>query len=218
MQAGPHITRRRHPLRNRVVALAAMVQCAHLVQGIARKGKADSGEIETCISSLFASAGSTPEHLYGGLPKVRTGLFLLSRLLRGNEVGKARELIAYTAAMITLEHKLSRKPAQLQKLASGIQRIEKQSEYFRDIMHDNIIAAIAGLYGETISTMKPRIIVRGKADYLHHSHNTNMVRALLMSGIHGAHLWRTSGGGHLQLLLRRRAMAKEALAILREVG
>jgi len=208
-------------LHHRVLALAALVQCAHLVSGIARKGVADAVEIETCISSIFSSSGNTPEEMYGDIAKLRTGLITLSRLLQGEDLGKdvqrTKELMAYTAAMMTLERKLARNPAMLKKLAGGMQRVEKQSEYFKGIMHDNVIAAISDLYGETISTMKPRIIVRGKSDYLRHSGNTNKVRALLLAGIRGAHLWRINGGSHLQLLLRRRAMAREAVKLLSHI-
>ncbi len=208
-------------LYHRVLALAAMVQCAHLVSGIARRGVADAVEIETCISSIFSPSGTTPEPMYGGIEKLRTGLIMLSRLLQGKNMGKdvkrTKELMAYTAAMMTLERKLARNSAMLKQLAEGMQRIEKQSEYFKGPMHDNVIAAIADLYGETISTMKPRIIVRGKSDYLRHSGNTNKVRALLLAGIRGAHLWRTHGGSHLKLLLHRRALGKKASELLRHV-
>lgn len=208
-------------LYHRVLALAVMVQCAHLVSGIARKGVADAVEIETCISGIFASPGDTPGRMYGDIAKLRTGLVMLSRLLQGEDMGRdvrrTKELMAYTAAMIALERKLARNPAMLKKLAEGMQRIGKQSEYFRGLMHDNVIAAISALYGETISTMKPRITVRGQPDYLHHGINTNRIRALLLAGIRGAHLWRTHGGSHLQLLLRRRAMAREATNLLSHV-
>jgi len=216
-RTAPHL----HPLRQRLLAMAAMVQAAHLVQGIARKGQADAVEIETCVSGIFSSSGKTPEQIYGDVRKLRTGLILFSRFLQGEGVGKdmreAKEITAYTTAMITLERKLSRSPPILKKLATGMARIEKQAEYFNGFMHDNVIAAIAGLYGETISTMKPRIIVRGKSDYLRRSGNTDRVRALLLAGIRAAHLWRRHGGSHLQLLLRRRMLAREVAELLRHV-
>jgi len=102
-----HATPHFYPLRQRLLAMAAMVQAAHLVQGIARKGQADAMEIETCVSSIFSSPGKTPEQMYGGVRKLRTGLILFSRFLQGEGVGKdireAKELTAYTAAMIALE-------------------------------------------------------------------------------------------------------------------
>jgi len=208
-------------MRNRVLALAAMVQAAHLVQGIARKGVADSGELECAIDSILVTPGNESIHaglLYKGPHRLRTGLILLQKLLAGEKLGadikQAKELMAYCAAMMSLERKLARDRDMLGRLGDGIGRIRKQRDYFGAAMHDNVIAAIAGLYGETISTMTPRIIVHGKPELLSQSSNTNKVRALLFSGIRAAHLWRSHGGGHFHLLLRRRALAREAQQLL----
>ncbi|MDQ6986699.1 MAG: high frequency lysogenization protein HflD [Mariprofundaceae bacterium] len=211
-------------MHERVLALAAMIHVAHLVRGIARRGGAGHTAIHTCLGSMLAASGAKTgphaAHLYKHPLKLRTGLILLQKLLHGetmkNDINAAKEIIAYCAAMMSLEKKLARDKAMLGKLGGGIGRIEKQCEYFGDVMHSNVIAAIAGLYGETISTLKPRIIVHGKTEFLGHSNNTNQVRALLLSGIRAAHLWRAHGGGHLQLLLRRRALAREAERILHE--
>lgn len=210
----PHLIER----RSRILALAAMVQVAYLVQGIARRGTADAIEIETCIGSLFADSRNSVEESFGGAEKLRTGIIVLASLLQGSEVGRAKELVKYVAGMISLEKKLARNPAMLQKIATEMERIERQAKYFDNIMHDNIIAAIADLYGETISTLKPRIIVLGKNSFLQQSACTNRIRALLLSGIRAAHLWRRHGGRHLQLILRRRALAEQAQTLLREVS
>ncbi|MDX8391806.1 MAG: DUF489 family protein, partial [Mariprofundaceae bacterium] len=147
-------TTRHSPLHERVLALAAMIQVAHLVRGIARKGDADSGEINTSLNSILAppdsKVGNHAAHLYQTPLKLRTGLILLQRLLHGesmkNDMHTAKEIISYCAAMMALEKKLSRDKPILGKLGEGIQRINKQREYFGDVMHDNVIAAIAGLY------------------------------------------------------------------------
>jgi high frequency lysogenization protein len=214
-----------HPLRNRVLALAAMVQTAHLVQGIARKGIADSGELECAINSVLVkseSGNNQTEDIYQGPQKLRTGLILLQRLLSGGELGtdikQVKEVMAYCAAMMSVERKLSRNREMLGKLGEGLERVQKQRDYFGSVMHDNVIAAVAGLYGETISQITPRIIVHGKPVYLGQSSNTNKVRALLLSGIRGAHQWRIHGGSHFQLLLRRRALAREAQQLLQHNG
>ncbi|PJC68310.1 MAG: hypothetical protein CO017_09755, partial [Zetaproteobacteria bacterium CG_4_8_14_3_um_filter_59_5] len=94
-----------HPLRNRVLALAAMIQAAHLVQGIARKGMVDSAEMQRAIESILATPGNESihaGHLYPEAGQLRTGLILLQRLLSGEQVGtdvkQAKEMMAYCAA------------------------------------------------------------------------------------------------------------------------
>jgi len=216
-------------MRNRVLALAAMLQAAHLVQGIARKGMVDSLEMQCAIDSILATPGSSESgsksmhagHLYPAAHRLRTGLILLQGLLSGEQVGKdvkqAKEMMAYCAAMMSLEKKLGRDKEMLGRLGDGIARIHKQRDYFGGSMHDNVIAALAGLYGETISTMTPRIMVHGQPDLLSQSSNTNRVRALLFAGIRAAHLWRNHGGSHFQLLLRRKALSREAGKLLQEI-
>jgi len=211
-------------MRNRVMALAAMVQAAHLVQGIARKGMIDSAEMQSAIDSILATPGKEhlhAGHLYKQAGQLRTGLILLQRLLSGEQVGsdvkQAKEMMAYCAAMMSLERKLGRNREMLGKLGEGIERIGKQRDYFGSTMHDSVIAAISSLYGETISTMTPRIIVHGKPELLSQSGNTDKVRALLFAGIRAAHLWRSHGGSHFQLLMRRRALAREAGQLLHDI-
>jgi high frequency lysogenization protein len=117
--------------------------------------------------------------------------------------------MAYSAGLLSLERRLSKNSELRQKLADGMIRVGKQRQYFGDAVHVNVIAAIADLYGETISTIKPRIIVRGKSEYLSQNANTQRVRTLLMAGLRAAHIWHKHGGGHLSLLIRRKALLHE---------
>ncbi len=211
-------------LNQRVIALAAMTQAVYLVNNIARKGTADTEDCRVLMESIFADAPNSDNNshddsdnnahqtvadLYGGIDKLNTGLRICSQLLRGEKIPDAKDLMLYSAGLITLERRLGKKEATRQQLAGGMQRISQQRQYFGDAMHHNVIAAIADLYGNTISNMKPRIIVRGKSEHLSQSVHTQRVRALLMTGLRAAHLWHQHGGGHLNLLLRRKALLRE---------
>jgi len=207
-----------HPsaLTQRVIALAAMTQAIYLVNGIARKGVADTEDCRVLMESIFTEGSDSHDQshqsiadLYGGVPRLKTGLRTCSSLLRGEKIPDAKDLMIYSASLIALQRKLAKNAPMRQRLADGMQRISHQRQYFGDAMHHNVIAAIADLYGSTISTMKPRIIVRGKSEYLSQSSQTQRVRALLMAGLRAAHLWQQHGGGHLNLLLRRKALLRE---------
>ncbi|MDX8413695.1 MAG: DUF489 family protein, partial [Mariprofundales bacterium] len=133
-----------------------------------------------------------------------SGLRLVERLFGGRiDAEAAKPLLTYSANLIGIEKQLRHHPDTLAALASGIDRIQKQVDYFGDPAHENIIASIADLYGDTVSLLKPRVVVRGKSEHLRQSHNTNRVRALLLSGLRGAHCWHHAGGNHLRLLLGR---------------
>ena len=199
------------PLSRRAVALAALTQTVYLVDCIARKGVVDSDDFRTMLESIFTDIGNDAEPLdiYGDLAALQTGLRISGKVLRGDALPQTKALMAYSAGLLSLERKLAKDTDMRRKLAEGMKRIDKQRHYFGDPMHTNIIAAIAELYGETISTMKPRIIVRGRSEYLSQPANTQRVRTLLMAGLRAAHIWHRHGGGHLNLLFRRKALLRE---------
>jgi len=216
----PDMLSHRSALTQRATALAAMTQAIYLVNGIARKGVADTEDCRVLMESIFAEGADSQDQshqsvadLYGGVAHLKTGLRICSSLLRAEKTPDAKDLMIYSASLIALQRKLGKNTAMCQRLADGMQRIGHQRQYFGDAMHHNVIAAIADLYGSTISTMKPRIIVRGKSEHLSQSAHTQRVRALLMAGIRAAHLWHEHGGGHLNLLLRRKALLRELEAL-----
>jgi len=211
MSASAHPSSHLTPLNQRATALAALTQAIYLVDCIARKGMADAEDFRILTESIFAdsSADHSVADLYGGIAHLNSGLRLSINILRGDPVPQAKALMAYSASLLSLERRLSRNGEVRQKLANGMIRVGKQHQYFGDAAHANVIAAIADLYGETISTIKPRIIVRGKSEYLSQNANTQRVRTLLMAGLRAAHVWHKNGGNHLILLIRRKALLHE---------
>lgn len=199
------------PLNQRAIALAALTQAVYLVDCIARKGLADAEDFRVMTDSIFAdsSANQSVASLYGDIAHLNTGLRLSIKILRGDSVPQAKALMAYSAGLLSVERRLSKNREVRQKLADGMIRVGKQRQYFGDAVHVNIIAAIADLYGETISTIKPRIIVHGKSEYLSQDINTQRVRTLLMAGLRAAHIWHKHGGGHISLLIKRKALLHE---------
>ena len=202
--------------RARAIAFAALVQSAYLVDGLARKGNLDAEDFETAVKSILTENTAVPEAVYGGLRRLHTGLHLGIRLLKGEQLSQARAIISYGTSLIRLERSLSGSPQILAQVATGIARARNQADYFGSLTHASLVANLAGLYGDTLSTIKPRIIVQGKAEHLSQSANTDKVRTLLLAGIRAAHLWRVSGGGRLHLILGRRRLLAEMNALLVE--
>ena len=103
----------------------------------------------------------------------------------------------------------------LDAISTGIERAKQQSEMF-DITHDNVLANLAGIYGETISQIPPKIMVAGENSYLSSRSNADRIRAILLGGIRFAVLWSQLGGGRWQILIKRRAFVSEAQRLLEE--
>jgi high frequency lysogenization protein len=219
MSDSPHIHANQVTAQaNRAIALAAVTLAASLVESIARNGMCDAEDFETMINSLFAEGHDHVGTIYGGTYHLRGGLHLSAKLLHGTGIEQAKPILAYAAGLMTLEKRLSKDKTMLATIGEGMQRIKKQSDYFGSHTHASVIGGIADLYGNTVSTLKPRIIVRGKPEHLKQSDNTNKVRALLLAGIRAAHLWHQHGGGHFRLLLGRNKLHQQTLKLLEEAN
>lgn len=204
-----------NPLEQRTIALAALIQSVQLIEHIARTGMHDAASFSTCMDSILSEApiNHVIAH-YHDLEHIRPGLLLASKIMHGAQLEKAKTIMLYTSAIMALEKRLQKQPAMLQELSTGIQHIRKQHQYFGNATHENILAAMADLYGRTLSQIKPRIIIHGSAEHLGQSSNKQKVRALLLAGVRAAYLWRSHGGSHLQLLIARKKLAKTIDSLL----
>ncbi|MEL0585976.1 MAG: high frequency lysogenization protein HflD [Candidatus Thiodiazotropha sp. (ex. Lucinoma kazani)] len=187
---------------DRAIALSGIYQAASLVQQVARKGLASADCIAANIHSLFQIDASSVTDVYGGLDSIAPGLRLAYRQLNGDEA-RDNELTRYLLGLIQLERKLSHHHDRLEKINLDITNTAKRLTHF-PATHSNILGALADIYAENISNLTPRIMVSGEPVYLQNSDNVNKIRALLLSGIRAATLWRQTGGRRRQLLLVRR--------------
>jgi high frequency lysogenization protein len=83
------------------------------------------------------------------------------------------------------------------------------------VAHPEVIARLGACYQQTLSTLRPRIIVHGEPATLGDPDNRQRIRALLLAAIRAAVLWRQCGGGRLTLLLHRRQLL-QSLAQLQD--
>jgi high frequency lysogenization protein len=116
---------------------------------------------------------------------------------------------------MVLERKLMKRKDLLDAITAGIDKAESQREHF-GTTHENVIASLADLYTQTISTLQPRIIVNGEHNHVSNPSNANKIRALLLAAIRSAVLWRQCGGTRWQLLFNRKAILAQAQKLLDE--
>ncbi|MCP3866926.1 MAG: high frequency lysogenization protein HflD [Gammaproteobacteria bacterium] len=201
--------------RDKCIALSGVFQAADLASRIARRGMADSQAMESSIYSLFQINANTVEAVYGGLPGVSQGLKTLLAQLSG-EKNRNIDMTRYVISLLHLERKLSKQPDLLQQLGEGISSTNERLEHF-PMLHPNILAGMADIYSNTISTLRPRIMIQGEPLHLQNTENVNRIRALLLAGIRSAMLWRQCGGNRLQILLSRKRLLETAHYLHREI-
>jgi high frequency lysogenization protein len=204
-------------LTDRTLALAGMFQSVSLVAQTARHGMIEQAPFETVINSLFILDAATTADVYGDVSALRHGLQVITRQFSNKLNETEIEMMRYAIGLFTLEKKLSARKDLLNTIAEGLQQTERQREHFHNT-HDNVIAALAEIYTNTISTLQPRILVAGEHSHLQNPDTANRVRALLLTGIRAAVLWRQSGGSRLQLLFKRKAIIAEAKRLLSQIN
>ncbi|MBK8181822.1 MAG: high frequency lysogenization protein HflD [Candidatus Competibacteraceae bacterium] len=198
---------------DRAIALAAVLQAADLVRGIARRGQANTEDVDTCLTSLLKIDANSSIEIFGDLPRLRSGLHLLEQQLSNP---KDIELTRYAVALLGLERKLSGRADLLQTIGASLKEIIQNLPHF-PLNHSNTIARFADIYLKNISTLSPRIMVNGVPIHLNNPENANRIRALLLAGIRAATLWRQSGGSRLALLLRRNPLLRETRLMLARI-
>jgi high frequency lysogenization protein len=196
---------------NAVLALAGTLQALSEVRRIATHGAADHRLVEAPVRALLATYDGDLAALYGGRDAVHTGLRLLcDHLMQPQDA----ELTRYLVAVLTVERRLTRNRAIFSTLVEGIGAAARQADYFSDALHPNVVQNVGDLYSRTVSTLRPRIMVKGERAYLEDERNAALIRTLLLAAIRGVSLWREAGGRRAHLIFRRARLVEETRKLL----
>lgn len=200
-------------ISERTLALAGMFQAAKLVKELAVTGQLNDSDMEDSLETLFVTEPENTLTVYGRVENLYTGLQTLIQQLGGN-TQRDMDIARYVISLLHLCNKLMKNETMMSRLAKGVEGARAQRAHF-PLMHENVIANLAGTYSETISHLKPKIMISGDSHYLSDTVNANKVRALLLAGMRSAVLWRQLKGSRWQILLQRKHFIQEAEYILR---
>lgn len=194
----------------RVLALAGVLQAADLAREVATRGSCDPTAMQTSLGSVLKIDAETPADVFGGISGVRRGLELMIAQL--DEQQRDLTLTRMIITTLRLERTLSNRKDVLGTLHDDIQAIAQR--YGEDTSQANLPARLGQLYAETLSNLRPRIVVEGNPAYLTQSGKVELIRALLLAAIRAAVLWRQLGGSQLRLVFRRKQYAMLARGLL----
>jgi high frequency lysogenization protein len=203
--------------RNLAIALAGLFQAVRLVQQTASGRQRDATALGACLQGLFNTDPQSAEDVFGGLAGIRSGLEVVRAQISGATPGRDAELTRYAITALYLERKLHRDTVMLDSIRAAIDGTREQADLL-GAEHPDVIASLAGCYKQTLSKLRPRIIVHGEPSILGRPDIQNLIRALLLAAIRAAVLWRQCGGGRLTLVLRRKALLHATRLLLEEQG
>ncbi len=200
--------------RNRTMALAGIAQASWLVRDVANNGQAPADDLEATLGWLFTFDADSVSEALGGLAPIRLGLELVrDQLNRPEDPNFTR----YVISLIHHASSLLKRPDLLEQVRIGLEANKERLHHF-PILHPNLLAGLADTYSNTISTLKPRIMVRGDPNHLADPNVASKVRALLLAGVRTGVLWQQCGGNRLSLLISRRSLMDNARALISEIA
>ena len=200
------------PIPERVLALAGVLQALSQVRRIADTGQSEAAVVQTALDSVFRIDADTPEAVYGNVVNLTPGLKLLRDYL--NKQTSDDGLTRLALSVLQLERRFVGESNTVNAVASGIAEIASQAEASGST-HPDVLSALGGLYADTISHLRPRVMVQGNPHYLGQPGVVAEIRAILLAAVRSAVLWRQLGGSFWDLLFSRRAMADAASEWLR---
>lgn len=198
-------------MKDRVLALAGLLQSIGLVQQMANTGQAETRPLAACIDSLFRFDAESTEAVFGSAAAMEPGLRRVIAQLDGNGRDSSQTRIAMN--VLHLERRFLASTEAVEGVRRGLEEVEQQREQLGPT-HPTVLARLGELYAERISPLGPRVLVQGNPVYLSQPGVVAEVRATLLAALRSAVLWRQLGGSYWDLLLSRRAMVETAQGLL----
>ncbi len=188
-------------MSTRVLALAGLVQALAQVRRVADTGQANAAILATAMDSVFRIDAPSPTAVYGDIEAVRPGLTLLRDYFGNSQ--RDEQLPRLVLAVMQLERRFVREGDMGQRVQAGIRAQAGNAERL-GTAHPDVLAALGALYAETLSHLRPRVLVQGNPHYLGQATVVSEVRAILLAAVRSAVLWRQCGGSLWDFMLRRR--------------
>jgi len=200
-------------MNQRILPLAALLQGLRQIRRIAETGQAEASVLNAMLNSIFEFEATSVVAVYGGLPALRPGLLLLRDYLTSQ--GQDPQLPKLALSVLQIERRYSADQAMDEKVHQGIENAKRLAERHASATHPEVLTALGGLYAQTISHLRPKVMVQGNPHYLGQAPLVAEIRAILLASLRSAVLWRQLGGSYWDFAFRRRAMQEAVQAQLR---
>lgn len=201
-------------LVNRTMAFAGILQAIAQVQHLARHGESDNAELAASLNTILVTNPDNTADVYQDKILLHKGYKLILNQL-GDNSQKDVEITRYLVGILALERKLVRSNSGLAMLAERINQVNRQLHHFA-ITDEQVIANLASIYSDIISNLGPKIQISGNPVCLQRPIVQQKIRALLLSAMRSAVLWRQLGGKRRHLVFARKAIvdtAKKSLTL-----
>ncbi|WP_339642619.1 high frequency lysogenization protein HflD [uncultured Porticoccus sp.] len=194
------------PTKDQIIALSGVFQACQLVETLAKTGSIPTDRFQVCIESLFQQNPDSTEQVFGSVENLQLGMETLQELLTLQTTAKQSDTLRYAVGVIHLSRKLLNNKTMISMIGERLEQADRQATHFSSVSHTNVIANLAQIYQDSISTFRYRIQVNGYAGYLQQDSIAQRIRCLLFAGIRAAILWHQLGGKRYHLIFSRKQL------------
>ena len=192
------------------IALCAVAQCAALVHELALGKEIRQSQLASAINPLLILNPESVEQVYPNLESLTLGFSTLQSILGSNRLKQNSQIRRYITEILILRKTLSKNMIMQSVVRAGLSNLEPIRPSLIDCMQTNqqeineqnyTFEEISSLYRKTLSTLKHRIKVAGKVQFLKNEIVSNKIRGLLFAGVRSAVLWHQLDGRYWRLFI-----------------
>jgi len=189
-----------HTTRDQVLALAGVAQFTLYAHELATDGRDLPARLESAKRAIFCTDPDQVMDVYGDGGDISDGKRYLRLQLNGERPDNQAALIArYIGQVLKISGRLMRDEQSLGRIRGAIDRARLAEP-------GDVSEIIDAAYRDTVSQIKPRVMLQGDPTYLKNDFLQARIRTQLMAAVRCGILWRQCGGNFLSLFFRRKAL------------
>lgn len=194
------MTQRNTNFENQALALAGVAQFTLYAHELATDGRDLPARFDRAAQAVFCTDPDTAADVYGDRAGVADGTRYLRVQLSGQRPdAKGAAVARYIGQILKLSGKLLGDEQALGRIRGAIDRARLAEP-------DDVAEILDGAYRETISPMRPQIMLHGEPTYLKNEYIQRRIRTQLLAAVRCGVMWRQCGGGFVSLFLRRKSL------------
>lgn len=194
------MTQQNSALENQALALAGVAQFALYAHELATDGRDLPVRFERATQAIFCTDPDSAVDVYGDRSGVADGIRYLRVQLSGQRPdAKGAAIARYIGQILKLSGKVLGDEQALGQIRGAIDRARLAEA-------ENVADIFDTAYRETISSMRPQIMLHGEPTYLKNELIQRRIRTQLLAAIRCGVMWRQCGGGFISLFFRRKAL------------
>lgn len=194
------MTQQNSTLENQALALAGVTQFTLYAHELATDGRNLQVRFERATQAIFCTDPDSAVDVYGDRSGVSDGIRYLRVHLSGQRPDAQGAAIArYIGQILKLSGKVLADEQALGRIRGAIDRARLADP-------DDVADIFDTAYRETISPMRPQIMLHGEPTYLKNEFIQRRIRTQLLAAVRCGVMWRQCGGGFVSLFFRRKAL------------